>query len=297
MIILFILAFFCPVFFDTNTGVKCIIYVSFVSSIYLILQFILLNTIGFYLPGHLEMFEPAIAVTGNIRPFAFFTEPSEFGIYNCIGLATILYCEDVNRRKKDMLCSIVSIGIILAQTTTGLGLMLIVWIIWLADHKKKAGKYVLLFLVLGIPVLMYLDMKFGILQSIYQHSLAGIGSGEYADGLVGRVGNTEIALKYYDDSGYIEKLFGTGIFPLQSGDISFLPSIGRINLYYGISGYFYNFHFSYMEFSPLRKVWQVFADYNYGIIIFYGGYIWGGFNTYMPLVIAFESRIYSVFVD
>lgn len=289
MIILFILAFFCPVFFDTNVGVKCVIYVSFISSIYLILQFILLHTIGFYLPGHLEMLEPAIAVTGNIRPFAFFTEPAEFGIYNCIGLATILYCENVNRRKKNILCIIISIGILLAQTTTGAGLMLIVWMVWVFDHKKQAGKYVLLFFAVGIPALMYLDMKFGIIQSIYQHSLAGIMSGDYASGLVGRVGNIESALSYYDGAAYIEKLFGTGMFPLQSKDVSFLPSVGRINLYYGISGYLIIFIF---------LIWNLVHTGKYGrclmlttiVSLFFMESIFGvALIRYMPLVIAFRK--------
>ncbi|MCH5279912.1 MAG: hypothetical protein J1E61_00475 [Lachnospiraceae bacterium] len=235
MLVLFLLAVLWPNIFDPDLGIKALIIVSVISSIFLIIQFVLLHLFNVYLPGQLQFFESLTALTGHIRPFSFFSEPAAFGVYNSIGLAAILLKRKFELKYELVFAGIVTAALVLSTSTTSLGLMVIAYLYWLGADLKKRLKYLLIFGVVFLPVVIIIEMKYSIFLTIYQHSFAGLFSGNYAHGLTNRVGELDAAMSFHSNSGILVALVGTGMISLS--DFLFLPTIGRINIYYGILGY------------------------------------------------------------
>lgn len=290
-LVLLVIAFFCPNFFDKELGVKLLILVSLISSIYLIIQFLMLQTAGIYLPGQIPIFNTSMSQNGRIRPFSFFSEPAAFGTYNNIGLATILYSDNLSGKKKKIYLIIISLSLFLVTSTTALGLMVAVWLIWLKDNRGKIAKRIAFFLIVFVPIVVLIDLQYGILGKIIEHSFLGLLKGQYAGGLLGRIGGLRAAFLYNQGTSIMQKIFGSGMINLNRvAGGHYLPTVGRLNVYYGISGYIVVSFYFIEQFLHCQKysrcllmlsmVSMFFSETVFGIML-----LW-----YMPYVMGWKDK-------
>lgn len=285
ILVLFILAFLCLNFMDKERTLNLLMKVSFISSAFLLLQFVLIHGAGVYLPGQLPFLESSTAVTGHIRPFSLFSEPAAFGWYNNIGLATILFTDQLSKRRKRLYTLVISLALFLSTSTTSICLMACVWLIWIMQKKGMAKriKWVLVIALALMPVIVLAELKYGIIETIYLHSFVGLTSGNYAGGVMHRFVGYEEALSYNKDKFMFYKLFGNGI--IEINGTNFVPTIGRITIFYGFSGYFiFAGYFVKMFFKSelygkvlivIAALSAIFAESLFGLMM-----LW-----YMPYVI------------
>lgn len=235
MLTLVELAIFIPNLFDKKRGLQCLIAVSFISSIFLIFQFGMLNTVGVYVPGQVSFIRSYTATTGNIRPFSFFSEPAAFGWYNSIGLTAVLFSEFGEKNKKYFVAFVISVALVLSTSTTSVGLMAVVWGCWLFHKFRNRLKWMIVATIILSPIIILVEARFGIAKTIFEHSFAGLFSGSIADGVAHRIDGYDYAFEFHNADGVIKTFFGSGMIKFESGD--FIPTIGRINIYYGLIGY------------------------------------------------------------
>lgn len=238
ILVLFVLAFFCPNYLDKRETADLLMKVSFVSSVFLLVQFVLIHGAGIYLPGQLPFLESQTAVTGHVRPFSLFSEPAAFGWYNSIGLATVLFTNQLSKGEKKMYSTVISLALFLSTSTTSIGLMAIIWLTWILQRKgiTKRIRWGLVIAIAIIPVIVLAEIKYGIIETVFQHSFTGLTSGNYAGGLMHRFAGYEEALFFNKDKFIGYRFFGNGILEINGTD--FIPTMGRIVIFYGISGYF-----------------------------------------------------------
>ena len=289
LLVLFVLSIIQPNIYDRQFGAKCIIIISIFSSSYLIFQFICLRGLGVYIPGQLNILNAHFAATGAYRPFSIFSEPSAFGTYNAVGLATVLACDSYSEKKQMFVALYLSLASLLVMSTTAIGLMLLVWLRWIQANGMKKIKWIVLACVFALPVLFYLGISFGIFEEIYYHSFEGLFSGDYAPGLNGRIGAVGEAITYNIKKGIVPILFGTGMSDVFFDIIGFIPTIGRINVFFGYTGYivfilFYMALFrNYNQFSRTVLLLAVaagfFAESLFGI-----GLLW-----FLPIAQAWKN--------
>lgn len=292
MLLLFVLAVLYPNIFDCDLGIKALTAVCVISSCFLILQFVLLHLFGIYLPGQLPFFETSTAWTGHIRPFSLFSEPAAFGIYNSIGLAVILLKEEF-RSKYALVCAgIITLALIISTSTTSLGLMLIVYLYWIGADIKKRIKYLLIFVITLFPVIIILEIKYSIFLTIYEHSFAGLFSGNYAWGLVNRLGSLNIAIKYHSSDGILIGFLGSGMVSLNE----FFPTIGRMNIYYGLSGYIVFAMFFIKKYIQVNRMGRALLAIAIVVAIFAESVFGIAMLWYMPYLLIDQDkqeRIYA----
>lgn len=283
ILVLFVLCFFIRNIYNTKYGIKFVIIISVVSSIYLILQFILLKVFNIYISGQVDFLASRTAVTGRIRPFSFFSEPAAFGFYATYGLATCLFTNKESDKRKKWLIVIITVALLISMSTTSIGLMIVVWMLWIFDFLKNNNKIkvkYLLIVFLSFLILLILGWRLNIFKTIYEHTFEGLSSGKMANGLSGRIGNLSYAWNYH--TKIASKWFGVGIVDLDY----FIPAFARIYIYYGIIGYLiFGFFFAvcYKNTGKLGKVYIIitmvaalFSDSIFGAQMF----------TYMPIVMS-----------
>ena len=291
ILVLLVLSFFVPNFFNREYGVRLLITVAFCSSVYLIIQVFLLKGFGIYIPGQFTFLQSSTAVTGNIRPFSFFSEPSAFGWYNSIGLATVLYNKTINDRKKMILATVITLALFMSMSTTSMGLMVIVWAIWIKDNKQRRSNWILGIIIIGIPILTLVNIRYGIVDEIIQHSFAGLTTGEYAQGLTNRTGDIFTAFSYFEENEFVKKVFGIGMIDI-SRLANFLPTVARMYVFYGIIGYIvYGIYFSgkFIESGKYGKCIIILAT----VAMFFSESVFGLMLLwYMPYVLSWKKEDY-----
>jgi hypothetical protein len=287
LLVLFVLSIIVPNIYDKKLGIQMVISISVVSSVFLIIQFIVLHGFDIYISGQVPFLEYRTSVMGHVRPFSLFSEPSAFGFYNVLGLATVLYCEGMNKKKRILFLAIISFSLLLSLSTTSIGLLVLVWAKWGIPRLKltKVKISVLFQLSLLLPLFLFLGWRFNIFNTIYQHSIAGLFSGNYAGGLTGRIGNLSYAWQYH--SLPLRIFFGVGIVDLDY----FIPAFARAYVYYGVFGYFLLGIFFTRVFMTSNEYCRTFILIALASAIFSDSVFGVQMLIYMPLVISYKNRI------
>lgn len=279
LLVLVTLAFFVPNMFNKELGIKLLCYVSLISSIYLIVQDILLHAFGIVLRAHLPFLTAHISVNGHIRPFAFFSEPAAFGMFNAVGLTTFIFLKPFKDKTNRIAEMIISLGMMLSLSSTAVALLAIVWICQFA-LKLRMGeipfkvKSITFFAVVSIMVLfLAANSKMNIVSFIYQH-VAPTKGGGIAGGVSGRIGNISGMSMAYSFS-FTEVALGHGMIDL----ILFLPATARTYLYFGVIGCIILILYFLSLFKKSEKYGRVliivalanslFADSIFGLAMFW----------------------------
>ncbi len=184
------------------------ILVALVSSVFLIIQFIFYNFNGIEIYGVLEMYRTNI--TNDItRPSSFFVEPAHFCRYCVLPLFLILFEENLkNRMFKAVL---ISVAIILSQSSIGYISLALIWVLWLINtlHAKKISyNKVLKSLLLIVPALLIcikMSSKFKLFNFVLEH-ISGLNMKEITSG------NVRIFRGFWiwKEEPFLNKLFGVG---------------------------------------------------------------------------------------
>lgn len=283
LLVLFVLSIMVPNIYEKKLGIQMLVSISVVSSVFLIMQFIFLHAFDIYFSGQVPFLEYRTAVTGRIRPFSLFSEPAAFGFYNVFGLATVLYCEGMNKKKRIVFLAIISLALLLSVSTTSIGLLVFVWAKWGIPRLKKVKISVLFQVSLLLPLFLFLGWRFNIFNTIYEHSIEGLFSGNYAGGLTRRVGNLSYAWQYHNMP--IKILFGVGITDLDH----FIPAFARVYIYYGIFGYFLLWIFFIRVFITSKEYGRTFILIALASAIFSDSIFGIQMLIYMPLVISWKN--------
>lgn len=207
-----------------------------VSTVYLIFQYVCLYIFGTYVSGQIPFFYALTARTGAFRPFSFFSEPAEYGTYAAIALAVQMFDKERQTARTLISSILISAGVLLSRSSAGIGLTAGLWFFWVLrtvyHSKNKEMKKLMLLFVVGVPAIIFLSYKLDIWNFIYTHVFKSQEGGEMARGLSNRVSGYMYALNYHDKNIFAV-LFGQGMVTPQE----FVPGIGRLYIYYGITGF------------------------------------------------------------
>lgn len=282
LLVLFVLSVIVPNVYDRELGTRLIISISVMTSVFLIVQFVLLHAFNIYISGQVPILDYKTSVMGHVRPFSLFSEPAAFGFFNVFGLATVLFSEKMNKNKKLIFLAIISFAMLLSLSTTSIGLLLLVWAKWgISKVRIKKIKLSVLFWITSLLVLfLFLGWRFNIFNTIYEHSIQGLFSGNYAGGLTRRIGNLTYAWEYH--SSLIRIFFGVGIVDLQS----FIPAFARIYIYYGLFGYLMLGVFFTQVYLISNEYCRTFILVAFASAIFADSIFGIQMLIYMPLVIS-----------
>jgi hypothetical protein len=250
------------------------------------MQYSLYAILGFHLSGIIPFWEsnhsPEVYIDNGIvflvRFQSFFSEPAAFATYTCTCLILCLY------RSKTKITDyipeiIMSIAVLLSQSASGAGLLIIIWGIFLFRHFRKLSyklkKNILFCAALLLPVFIFVFYQAGIFSFILRHVINTTDNSVSAGyGLIGRASYLEWVFDFKSLST-AELLFGKGMIGLIPGVDTFVPGFGLIFMYYGVLGlavfggvYIYLLLKLKNEFRVLilcMMISSVFADSIFGI--------------------------------
>lgn len=277
MFYLFNISFLIKTFFDIKFATKILKVTTVISSIFLIIQYILYKFLNIYIYGSLIQFQIngsqireyiGLYNKGNyIRMSSFFSEPSHFAIYSVLFLLI-----NLNQKKlyfKDYIISfIVSLAILLSESSTGIILLFFIWIMFFLNKifRSKSNK-LLIFGLSSIPFIAFINSNsFNIFLN---RTFSDNGLGNAA------MRRFESFSLYYNIFGRNtwEILFGKGMINLNK----YLPGIVRITYFYGIIGsliFLLVFTNLYIKKNKLkRKIIFVFLILNIGTEIIFGNFL------------------------
>lgn len=245
IIYLIILIIFVPMYFDIKLGIKILRYVCVISTLFLFVQIILLKITGVYLAGtipglpimrdELNIFNNNVTQWGGlIRPRSIFTEPAHYAGYNLLYLSLGLFSKK-NNIKQYIPEVIVTFGLILSNSATGIIICLIIWGIWIIKQiiksdSRKNKLITISIIILIIPILLGIIVSsnnFKILvERVFNTNTGGLGGAA-----IGRLGNYSTVFSLKENSIY-QIIFGRGMVELPF----FMTSVARVFYYYGLIG-------------------------------------------------------------
>jgi hypothetical protein len=298
---LFIFTFFTKNFFDYEFALSAYKKVAVISALFLILQFILAIFTGFYLSGAIPFLEANYSFEAEyhgrelyVQRFrSFFSEPSVMAMYLCVYLSLSIYNEK-NKLRNFIPEIIITIAVLLSKSSSGVGMLIIIWGIWffsyykkLPNALKKRFSIVLLFFIFFIIWICY---KADIFQFIYEHIIDDSESNiQMSKGVYGRIGN---ALDFnYESLSALQKLFGSGMVSLEM----FMPGYLRVFLYFGIWGLFVfagGYLYLFFRSKGGKKILilciiiaNFFGDVMFGVAsMFYFPYIFASVKKYNDII-------------
>lgn len=233
---LLFVAIFARSYFDINLGKKLLKYISIISTVYLIIQFIFMNYFNYYLTGFIPWLpldsqnlytlnEQFYSISFN-RPRSFFQEPAHYAsfvlVYFSIGLFD-------NPRKNYFGLLIIGIGLIISGSLTGIitaiGLLLlkVIKLIRKLPRKKISANFLVVSFVLSIGTIIVTN------TTAFNYALYRLFESDQA--YIGRLGNYSEILTVHKGS-IIGFLFGHGMVELNN----FIPAFPRIFVFFGILG-------------------------------------------------------------
>lgn len=273
-------------FFLPSFGVKLYESICVISTVYLIVQTIFFTFFHVLLPGHIQnSYFPVLSNHLNViekalseewvnvlRPAAFFAEPAHCAEYLLGGLCISLFAI-----KKIKLSILLTIGVLVSMSSTGILVSIVIWLLWLADFLGKKIRIESLVLFLSILPLM---IAFVFTSSFFDHFLTRMKDGESS---IGRFNG------YYEilQNGLISKFdifFGSGMD--TSIYSSYLAGYARLFVFFGLIGVVCFLVFAIMTFLSKKIVrWQkimmfVFLILNTGTEI-----------LFQPMILCFFSFI------
>lgn len=288
---IFIVIIFVKEYFDMSYGYEIMKNIAIFSTIYIIMQSILLETVGYYLPGTLPFFHTVIdefnvgAMNASfaVRPRSIFTEPSGYANFIIMFLVVDLFQFKKTYGKDYFVNIFVTIGIILANSTTGYLLSLWVWMLYfirLYSHKLTKRKIkIAIFLLLLIPLILGILYKAGIFNTVINHTTS-------VGGLNGRIQNYKLA---FDISGLsnFEFLFGRGMMDTNY----YIPGIPRLFYYFGLVGmilWFVVYVAIWVRSNQIQRTVLLLMLIN----SFFGDSIFGkSYLVYYPIMIGLANKL------
>ncbi|MEK3717079.1 hypothetical protein [Paenibacillus sp. FSL R7-0333] len=225
-------------YFDVQLGMKLLKYISVFSSVFLIIQFILLNNANYYLSGFIPGLPLSIESMHELgrqyilgfarRPTSIFQEPAHFASYVLLYFGIALFSDN----KKDKFGLIViGIALILSGSSTGILIAIGLVVLWLGRLLKQVNdikKVINIFMIiLFLMICFWMFTKTQIFNSFMDRTFAS------KTATTGRFGNyVDVFSNPYLNK--VERIFGHGMVRFEE----YIPTIPRIYFYFGTSGLF-----------------------------------------------------------
>ncbi|QGS37382.1 hypothetical protein FOB80_07790 [Aerococcus viridans] len=257
-----VLTFFVKSHFHFEFAIKAMKNISIFSTVYILIQGIVLKLFNVYIPGHLSFLQltneriSEFNVLASdkyyqsqvvIRPRSIFEEPAHYAMYIVIFLAIYLVVEK-NKKKLNRTLGFLTMGVIVSNSSTGLILLTILWIYFLFSRFKENGYkinyYLFIFIILSIPFLILILNNSG----DYLYAITRLfDSKGVSISVINRVGG------YFEMKNSLSRF---SIFELFSGkgftdnlDISsYLPGYGSLFYYFGLMGSLIYFRYLYTNY-------------------------------------------------
>ncbi|QQP69552.1 hypothetical protein JHE06_07975 [Carnobacterium sp. CS13] len=278
------IAFFIKQYFNINYAHKFFEIVAVISSVYLIIQYLLLEIFGYYLPGVLPFMETIntsidrMFVLASInklsRVSSFFAEPSHFAVFGVLFLCINLFSFNNQIKKRSHLSGvIVTIAILLSQSSTGIIVVILLWLLWVLkkvisfEAKRKKLQYILILITL-FPILVYFLLNSAVFDVFINRTFSSQGGSAATN----RFGNINI-FDYVKGNSIVELFFGKGMIDL----IEYIPGFVRSFYFFGLIGVLVTaFLLLYMfkKGNNLQKIIiLIFLILNIGTEILFGNFI------------------------
>lgn len=167
-----IIAVFRTIIFGKNIDTEPFVKVALVSSVFLIVQFILYNFLGIKLYGVSEAFRTNI--TEDItRPSSFFVEPAHFCRYGMLPLFIVLFQSSSPKKMSKAL--LISIAVVLSKSSIGYIGLSAIWLLWIFTELSKGkmphisfAKYLILISSV-VMVCIWANSKLDIFSFVIEH--------------------------------------------------------------------------------------------------------------------------------
>jgi len=287
---LLFIALFVREYFDFRLGLKILKIISVISSILLILQFVLLNFANYYLsvyiPGlplsaeSLNELSRNYALGYSNRPNSIFQEPAHFASYVLLFFAITLFS---NYKKEKLTLILIGVSLILAGSSTGILLALGLVFLWLLkllkelNSTKKILRYMLVLVFVAILGLIFIRSP--IYNSFVDRTF------ENGSATEGRFGNySEVFL---GQSSTLDKVIGQGMVDYEN----YIPGIPRIYYYFGTIGlsifFFYGLFGIFSKRGFNKIILLLLFTSSFGTEIILGKFI----VLYLPFIIGKTKNI------
>lgn len=220
-------------------AVKMYSFLGIATSVLLILQVILINGAGIYLPGVIEsaplMDESLYTYSETIHAQTFkrcmscFTEPSHYAIYAIGSVVAILFYEKFSAKRKILAAAFVTIAIALSTSFTGVITVALVWAWWLKKYinRRALGKIMVFLFVSFLFLLVFLNTSAG--KYIFNLSILLRQAG-------GRMEGFEFISNDLANCSIRELILGHGMSDIGIGTQIYLAGYPRMIYYFGILG-------------------------------------------------------------
>ncbi|OME27968.1 hypothetical protein [Paenibacillus odorifer] len=228
-------------FFNPIIGYRLFKNISVFSTVYIIIQEILLKLTGVYLTGHIpgiKLLNPEIMKFNEtasyitsfaVRPRSIFPEPAHYAQYVLVFLALNL-SEKKDGRKEYLIPLFLSFGILISKSSTGIILCLLLWMYHLIVNIKKAKLLPTITYIFSIPLVI----SFLINSSDFNIFLDRfMSNSEFGTSTINRFGSYTIMLNSLNSNSLIQMIFGNGMIDEMQ---VYMPGFVRLFYYFGIIG-------------------------------------------------------------
>ena len=235
IISLIYLVFFCE-FFNYSIAKKVYVAVSLVAAVFLLIQYLGISIFGFYIPGHLTFLPIAREnlygfheyVNTMVRPRSLFLEPAYFGVYVAFGVYFGFNRYKLKNIKTFIIMALFTFSIFLSASTTGIFLVLFIWLLNLAVMIRKNHNSKFLLIVFILIIIVY-AFSYSQQFDLVKYRL------ESGDSAAGRFsGYLELIEIFKNEKSVFPLLFGRGLV----GFPGFIAGYGDILYNLGIIGTF-----------------------------------------------------------
>jgi hypothetical protein len=277
------IALFTKTFLDKDLALKGLKNVSLFASGYLIIQYITYTVFGSYLPGTIPFLRLQSSGIENlnslykqgfkIRMNSIFSEPAHFATYVLIFLVIDLMAP--KKKTKEYIPSIiVSIAILLSESSTGIITCGFIWFLWalkkIVSQREKSKERIIIFVLIVLsPVLYYFLLKTDSFNTFINRTYS---NGQLGTAALGRIGNVNFSQIWLNSSS-VDVLFGKGMVNLDF----YMPGFARALYYYGIIGSIVLYITILLIYNNLgknlRPLMVVFLILNIGTEMMFGGFI------------------------
>jgi hypothetical protein len=218
-----IIFYFGKDLFNRAVFEKWMFIFSIVLSIYMLTQFFVFTITGFYIPGliyglpisngaesGMATYQHSLNMAkwfGYVRPHGFLGEPAQCAQFLFIGITTLICNNEVLFKKKILLVILFSAAVIVSQSTTGIVLLGLAWLLFISIEKRLS--------VYRLPlVLVFVAICFYVVFSGNESSFSSVNrvinianGSEIDDSSSIRLNN---GMNLFSELPFAFKIFGTG---------------------------------------------------------------------------------------
>lgn len=234
--------------FDYDFFKRGLFVFTFLLSSLIVVQFFVFTITGFYIPGYLlnatlndggvtgyTMYQGALlygSILGFVRPSGFLCEPAHCAQFLIVPFAIVMTDPKLYLKKKVLLMLLISAIILITASSTGVAMLLFLWILYIVTEKKLS--------FIRVPLIVFL--------SLFLVSFVGNGGGtefKAVDRLLNLFNGQELdnssnvrlnkGFEMYSFLPFSMKLFGSGIglFDYLSTYFNFENSLNCQNAFAG----------------------------------------------------------------